>query len=177
MNDGKTRGNEGSRFVSCAPLRSASEPDFVEAPAKSPLRGYKSGRAFCMKTLARGGAGLLLLAVTTFAEPAETRLFEMRTYFANPDKLEALHARFRDHTTKLFAQHGITNIGYWVPIENPENKLIYVLAYPDRAAREVAWKEFSADREWKSVQKESEEGGKLVAKVEQLFMNPTDYSP
>jgi hypothetical protein len=50
----------------------------------------------------------------------------MRTYFAAPGKLDELHARFRDHTTKLFEKHGITNIGYWVPIENPDNKLIYL---------------------------------------------------
>ena len=121
---------------------------------------------------------LMLTAVLSVvsAEP-DTRVFEMRTYYAAPGKLDDLHARFRDHTTKLFAKHGITNIGYWVPIENTDNKLVYVLAYPSREARETSWKEFGADPDWQAARKASEENGKLVAKVEQLFMKATDFSP
>jgi len=60
----------------------------------------------------------------------------MRTYYAAPGKLDDLLARFRDHTVKLFEKHGITNLGYWVPLTNAENKLVYLLAYPSREARE-----------------------------------------
>src|SRR6476469_2737431 len=91
---------------------------------------------------------LALFALTTLSAVAannDTRVFEMRTYYANPGKLDALNARFRDHTVKLFEKHGITNIGYWVPVENTENKLIYVLAYPSREAREASWKDFNND--------------------------------
>jgi hypothetical protein len=59
------------------------------------------------------------------AAPAAPQVFEMRTYYAHPGKLDALHARFRDHTTRLFTKHGMTNLGYWVPIENPQGKLVY----------------------------------------------------
>lgn len=111
------------------------------------------------------------------AGAADTRVFEMRTYYAAPDKLDALQARFRDHTCKLFEKHGIANIGYWVPLENPENKLIYLLAYPSREAREKAWKDFFADPDWQAAYKASEVNGKLVAKVDQLFLEATDYSP
>jgi hypothetical protein len=31
----------------------------------------------------------------------ETRVFELRTYYAAPGKMEALHQRFRAHTNKL----------------------------------------------------------------------------
>lgn len=123
-------------------------------------------------------ASLMLAAVltATSAEP-DTRVFEMRIYYAAPGKLDALNARFRDHTTKLFTKHGITNIGYWMPIDNPESKLVYVLAYPSREARETAWKAFGADPDWQTARKASEENGKLVAKVETLFMKTTDFSP
>ncbi|MCY3018382.1 MAG: NIPSNAP family protein [Planctomycetota bacterium] len=109
--------------------------------------------------------------------PKEKRFFEMRTYYAAAGKLDALQARFRNHAVKLFEKHGITNIGYWVPVENPENKLIYVLAYPDREAREKSWKEFMADPEWQAAYKESEKDGKLVAKPESIYMKATDFSP
>jgi len=119
---------------------------------------------------------LATMLVVSTALAADTRVFEMRTYYAAPGKLDALNARFRDHTTKLFEKHGITNLGYWTPLENPDNRLIYILAYPTRAAREASWKNFMADPDWKKAAAESEKDGKLVAKVDQRFMQATDFS-
>lgn len=116
---------------------------------------------------------------TAVAEDAmPSRLFEMRTYIAQEGKLEALHARFRDHTTKLFEKHGMKNIGYWTPAEGAEaaNTLVYILAYPDREAREKSWQAFMNDSEWKQAKEESERNGPLVAKVISQFLTPTDYS-
>jgi hypothetical protein len=104
-------------------------------------------------------------------------LFEMRTYYAAPGKWEALNARFRDHTVKLFAKHGMQNIGYWAPVDNPQSKLVYVLAYPNREARDKSWKEFMADPDWQKAYRESEVNGKLVDKAESVFLLATDYSP
>lgn len=108
---------------------------------------------------------------------ADDRLYEMRVYYANPGKLDALHARFRDHTCKLFEKHGMTNVGYFVPLENKENKLVYFLAYPDRAARDKAWKGFLGDAAWKKAFQDSIKDGKLVGKIESVFLQATDYSP
>ncbi|MEO6034503.1 MAG: NIPSNAP family protein [Verrucomicrobiota bacterium] len=110
-------------------------------------------------------------------DAADTRVFEMRTYYAPPGKLDDLHARFRDHTMGLFKKHGIENIGYFVPIDNTNNTLIYLLAYPSREARETSWKAFGADPDWKAAAKASEANGKLVAKVDQIFLQSTDFSP
>ncbi len=123
---------------------------------------------------------MLAASLPTFAAEPDTRCFEMRTYFAAPGKLDDLLARFRDHTVKLFEKHGITNIGYWVPVENTANKLVYVIAFPNREAREGAdgsWKAFAKDPEWQAAQKASEVNGKLVAKVESVFLSATDFSP
>ena len=117
-----------------------------------------------------------LLGETAFEPKLEGQLLELRTYHAAPGKLDALLTRFRDHTCKLFAKHGMTNVGYWVPAENPDNLLIYLLAYPDRETRDASWKAFAADPDWKKAQAESEVDGKLVAKVDQVFMKPTDFS-
>jgi hypothetical protein len=130
-------------------------------------------------SLAAACALVLLTAFSTLkAEDAkDTRCFEMRVYHAAEGKLDALNARFRDHTVKLFEKHGITNIGYWMPLENPDRLLIYVLAYPNREARDASWKAFMADPDWQAAHKASEVTGKLVTKVDQLFMHATDYSP
>jgi L-rhamnose mutarotase len=125
-------------------------------------------------------AALLILtgaAVARGDEAKDTRCFELRVYTAAPGKLEALHARFRDHTCKLFEKHGITNVGYWVPLDNAEQKLYYILAYPDRKARNASWAGFMSDPAWKAAWAASEKDGKLVTKVESTFLHATDYSP
>ena len=122
---------------------------------------------------------LSLLPVTdSLADSKEAkRVYELRTYFAHAGKLDALHARFRDHTCALFEKHGIKNVGYWVPVENKENQLVYLVSYPSREAREKSWKAFFGDPAWISAYQESIKDGRLVAKVTNQFLTPTDYSP
>ena len=109
-----------------------------------------------------------------------SRCFELRTYYAAPGKLEELHARFRNHTMKLFKKHGLEVVGFWGPTEKEkgsENTLVYVLAFPSREAREKAWRDFRADPDWQAAAKESEKNGKLVDKIDSVVMMATDYSP
>ena len=110
----------------------------------------------------------------------EARFFELRTYTASPGKMDALVARFRNHTTRLFEKHGMTNVGYWTAVsgDNAERTLVYILAYPSEEAREASWKAFSADPVWQQVAKESQADGiRLAERVESRFMVPTDFSP
>jgi hypothetical protein len=110
------------------------------------------------------------------ASVGKGRFFEMRTYTAAEGKIDDLDARFRDHTNKLFQKHGIDLVGYWHPVDK-KDVLVYILAYPSRDAREKSWKDFNADPEWQKARTKSEENGKLVTKVESVYMTPTDYSP
>ncbi len=145
------------------------------------------GKMLCVVCALGGLAALTLRAADEPAgdpQPAAeaaggNRFFEMRTYYAAPGKLDALNARFRDHTLALFKKHGIENVAYWTPADGDgaKNTLVYVLAYPDKKSAEASWKAFRDDPEWKKAQAESETDGPLVQKAEQLFMNPTDYSP
>lgn len=106
------------------------------------------------------------------------RVFELRTYTASEGRLDALHQRFRDHTTRIFEKHGITSIGYWVPQdpERSDHTLIYLLAHPSREAAEESWAAFRDDPEWQQVARESERDGRIVQQVESVFMDPTEYS-
>ncbi len=120
----------------------------------------------------------LLMTDSVNAEvPEAEACFEMRTYYTNEGKLDALNERFRQHTTALFTRHGMTNIGYWMPVENPERKLIYLLSYPNSGAREAAWKAFVADPEWIAAKAASEVDGPLVAKIDSVLLAQTDFSP
>ena len=109
---------------------------------------------------------------------SKTRVFEIRTYTTEPGKLPDLLKRFRDHTTRLFEKHGMTNIGYWVPTDEPRSKntLIYILAHASRDAAKKSWDGFQHDPDWIKVRTASEAGGKIVAKVESIYADPTDFS-
>jgi hypothetical protein len=109
----------------------------------------------------------------------DNHVFEMRIYYPSEGKMEALHARFRNHTNKLFEKHGMTLIGYWTPIDTKKDgdKLVYILAYPSKEAAAKSWKAFISDPDWISAKAASEKDGKLVAKVDSVYLNPTDYSP
>ena len=52
-----------------------------------------------------------------------------------------------------------------------------MLAYPSVEAREAAWKAFGADPTGSRRATQSERDGKLVAKVDSVIMQATDYSP
>ena len=112
-----------------------------------------------------------------FAAEKDARTFELRVYTATKGNLAKVEARFKDHTIKLFEKHGITNIGYWVPIKNDEEKLYYIVAFKDMKSRGESFKNFGADPEWKKVVAESEKDGKIVAKIDSTFLTATDYSP
>lgn len=128
-------------------------------------------------------AALTTLALAQAAQPRldpRAAIYELRIYHAAPGKLDALNARFRGHTLKLFERHGMTNVAYWVEQPNegsPGGRVVYVLAYPSRKAREKAWAAFGADPEWQAVAAASNAGGQLVERVESIFMTQADYSP
>ena len=113
------------------------------------------------------------------AEPAASQFYELRIYTAAPGKMDALHARFRDHTLRLFQKHGIRNVGYWTGVdEGQREKLYYVVAYPDREARERRLVNgIAKDPEFLKAVAESEKGGKLTAGTESVLLAPADYSP
>ena len=128
-------------------------------------------------------AGLVLGASLQFTLAAGTepagKVFEIRTYHTFPGRLDALHKRFREHTMRIFEKHGMTNVGYWVPQDNPahDTTLIYVISHASREAAKANWAAFIADPEWKKVSEASQVDGKIVERIESVFMDSTDYSP
>jgi len=132
-----------------------------------------------MKRLKNSLAAVVLLVALLVTSHAYSDVYELRTYTTNDGKLEALNARFRNHTVKLFKKHGIESVGYWVPTDEPRSKntLIYVIKHKNRDAAQASWKAFLADPEWKKVAKESQKDGRILAKKpESVFMEATDYS-
>ena len=121
----------------------------------------------------------LLVFLTAALAFAKGPVYELRTYTAADGKLDALKARFRDHTVRIFNKHGMKSIIYLAPQDAPDsqNTLIYILEHPSREAAKKAWADFQADPEWVKVAADSQVNGRIVSKVVSVFADPTDYSP
>lgn len=137
--------------------------------------------AVVLGAIAMVGASAWAQQAQTADKASDAKVFEMRTYYALPGRIDALHARFRNHTTKLFEKHGMTNVGYWIPVDEKTgtpngNTLVYILSYPSPEARQKSWDAFRNDPEWNRVRTESEKDGKIVDKIESIFLKATDYS-
>ena len=124
--------------------------------------------------------------VYSLYSPADTFLYkdtlviyELRTYWAAPGKLDRLHNRFRTLTLGLFARHDMRVIGFWTPEPSTGDSgdLVYLLAFPDRAALDAAWSAFRADPDWQAGKAASEVDGSLVSKLTSTVLQSTDYSP
>ena len=120
--------------------------------------------------------------LTTAISPntvALNQVFELRTYTCLPNRLPALKARFRDHTRALFEKHGMKNVVYWESVEKDGNqpKLIYLLSHSSEAAAKASFDAFRIDPEWIKASTNSELDGKIVQKVESVFLKPLPFSP
>ena len=141
--------------------------------------GWRGTAAAAVIFVAGVGAGQLWPRVTVAQAQAGAKVFELRTYTAPEGKLGELQKRFRDHTIRIFNKHNMTSVGYWVPQDAPlsQNTLIYVLSHPSRDAAKANWAAFQADPEWVKVAADSQVNGRIVSKVESVFLDATDYSP
>jgi hypothetical protein len=109
---------------------------------------------------------------------SQRHVYELRMYHVNPGKMDALKARFGDHTDAIFKRHNMKSIGYWVPEDTPhsQNLFIYILEHPSREEAKKNWDAFHDDPEWKKVKAESEAQGPLVDHIDNYFMDPTSFS-
>jgi len=137
--------------------------------------GVALGAAFLLGFLAHG----VVPGEPVLHAQGGARVFELRTYTAPEGKLGELHARFRDHTLRIFQTHGMTNVAYFAPQDAPasQNTLVYLIAHPSREAAKENWAAFGKDPEWQKVAQESQVNGKIVASVQSMFLDATDYSP
>ena len=124
-------------------------------------------------------AATFLSTAASWPKASSTTVYEFRVYHTYEGKLDDLLKRFREHTMALFEKHGIKNVAYWLPMDDPlkGRTLFYIIAHPSREAADANWKAFRDDPEWISVRDKSEANGKLVEKVDSTFLTLTEFSP
>jgi hypothetical protein len=122
-----------------------------------------------------GGSLCTIYSVTPGNVQAESnRVFELRVYHVVPGQLLVVQSIFKEHTLPMFARHGITSIGLWVPQDRPgsENTLICLVAHPSREEAKKNWNAFYADPEIEQVLRKTN-----VEKIDSTFLDPVDFSP
>jgi hypothetical protein len=104
-------------------------------------------------------------------------MYELRIYHCMPGRLPDLNKRFETITLKIWEKHGIRQVGFWTVLVGDSNMdLYYILEWKDMAERERLWNIFMADPEWQEKRAETEKNGPIVAKINNLFLSPTQYS-
>jgi len=147
------------------------------------FKSWKSkGRTVCAIALLSFAAGSLVTARLAHINQvrASNRVFEMHIYHTLPGKALALESQFRDTTSKLLAKHDLKIVGYWVPEETPawDNTFIFLVAHSSREEAKKNWDAMRADPDFQElIRKNSEQAGKLVEKVDVMYIRPTDFSP
>lgn len=145
----------------------------------------RSTGPFPKRARARAVALLSVVLLASAASPdgaaaqQAARVYEMRTYTAPEGRLDDVIDRFRRDSMRLLAKYGMESVGYWVPQDSAlaKNTLVYILAHPTREAARENWRAFFADSEWLEVRARTEANGPIVARVESVFLDPTDFSP
>jgi len=125
-----------------------------------------------------GGAVMTLGFSHIGGTKTSQHVYELRMYHVNEGKMDALIARFGDHTDTIFKRHNMKSIGFWRPEDAPyaQNLFVYILEHPSREEARKNWAAFQADPEWKKVKADSETNGSLANHIDSYIMDPTSFS-
>jgi hypothetical protein len=125
-----------------------------------------------------GGALVTLGLSSVGGSKNSQHVYELRMYHVNEGKMDALIARFGDHTDAIFRRHNMKSIGFWRPQDEPysQNLFVYILEHPSREEARKNWAAFQADPEWRKVKADSETNGVLANHIDSYFMDPTGFS-
>ena len=104
---------------------------------------------------------------------------QLRIYEIFVHNKAAFHARFRDHAARIMrTRYGFKIVAMWEATFGERTEFVYILEWPDEAAKTAAWAAFMADQEWSDIKRvTSAEHGLMVGQIEDRLLVPTDYSP
>jgi len=100
-------------------------------------------------------------------------IYEHRTYYILPGKMEEFVQTFGDIILPLLKKHGAELIGSWQTEIGQGNEFVYILAFRDLADRERFFKALRQDEEFKKYR----QSGIRVSYTLSKILQPTSYSP
>ncbi|MFC4808601.1 NIPSNAP family protein [Paenibacillus sp. GCM10023250] len=102
-------------------------------------------------------------------------IYELRIYTILPGKIDAIRERFSAHTFGIFNRLGMEVCDFWEEHSGEQPKLYYTMRYDSMEERNRQWEAFLQDKEWNEVKRNSELNGKIVDRVEQIFLKRAEY--
>jgi heme-degrading monooxygenase HmoA len=104
-------------------------------------------------------------------------IHQLRIYEIFEHNKSAFHARFQDHAARIMRKYGFEIVAMWEARAERRTEFVYLLAWPDEAAKNAAWDRFMADEEWKEIKRMTKEKhGDLVGTIEDRVLVPASYS-
>jgi heme-degrading monooxygenase HmoA len=101
-------------------------------------------------------------------------IHQLRIYEIFEHNKQAFHERFRAHAARIMRGYGFDIVGMWEAKTDRRTEFVYLLAWPDEAAKSTAWAKFMADDEWKEIKRvTSAKHGDLVGAIEDRVLVPT----
>jgi hypothetical protein len=151
-----------------------NDPEWKDVSAKSEV----SGKIIESITSVFMTAADVIPKINAANASGKDRLFELRTYTCLPGRFPNIVSRFQDHTFKLFEQHQMENIAYFKSeeVDSAQPKLVYIVAHQSQQAATKSWAEFRVDPTWIAARDASEKDGKIIEKVESIFLKPLSFS-
>jgi hypothetical protein len=110
-------------------------------------------------------------------------IHQLRIYEIFEANKAAFHARFRDHAARIMKRYDFRILAMWEAkgrdaTGGGRTEFVYLLEWPDEAAKIAAWAGFMSDQEWAEIKRvTAAEHGSLVGTIEDRVMTATDYSP
>ena len=102
---------------------------------------------------------------------------QLRIYEIFEDNKAAFHDRFRDHAARIMRRYGFRIVAMWEARAEGKTEFVYLLEWPDEAAKDAAWAAFMADEEWAEIKRvTAAEHGSLVGGIEDRVLTATTYS-
>jgi hypothetical protein len=128
-------------------------------------------------TLLRAFAAMPKVEAVADVGKAGPRIVELRTY-ESPSDRAALNklAMFNAGEVPIFRRTGLTPVFFGETLVGEKMpSLNYMLTFTDMAARDAAWKSFSADPDWKKLSGDPQYKDN-VSTISDVILRPTAYS-
>ena len=105
-------------------------------------------------------------------------IHQLRIYEIFDANKKSFHDRFRDHAMRIMAKYDFKIVATWESQKGNRTEFVYLLEWPDEAARTAAWSAFMADAEWSEIKRVTHAAhGLMVGEIEDRLLVQTDYSP
>jgi hypothetical protein len=101
-------------------------------------------------------------------------IYELRIYDIIPNRRQALYDRFVEGALDLLRKHGFKMVAMWEPSDGQE-KLFYLLEWPDEKARAAGWRSFRSDPAWQELKTSTEAAGPMVTRMDYYLLREVPF--